>query len=73
MKRKIDPQPRLAMEDPEPSLEQLIECVHREIEYREHVYPRRIEKGTMSPAFAERQIRLMQAVLKNLEAQRERA
>jgi hypothetical protein len=57
-------------QEPEPSLEALIECVEREISYRKRVYPRRIWKKTMTQDFADKQIRLMEAVLKNLVRQR---
>ena len=57
-------------DDPEPPLEALIQCVEREIKYRERVYPRRVAMHTMSPLHADQQLRLMQAVLKNLERQR---
>ena len=57
-------------QDPEPSLEQLIECVQREINYRRHVYPRRVTAGRMSTDMMDKQIRLMEAVLANLERQR---
>jgi hypothetical protein len=68
---KIDEEPRLPMDDPEPSVEMLIECVQGEIAYRLRVYPRRIEAGAMTEQFALQQIRLMESVLKNLERQRE--
>jgi hypothetical protein len=56
-------------EEPEPSLEALIECVEREISYRKRVYPRRVWKKAMSQDFADQQIRLMEGVLKNLVRQ----
>jgi len=59
-------------EEPEPDLETLIECVRREIRYRRQVYPRRVEHKTMSRRLMERELRLMEAVLKNLEGQRVR-
>lgn len=65
-------EPWLPMEDPEPPLDALIECVERELAYRRHVYPRRVARRVMTQQLAERQIRLMNAVLKNLEAQRRR-
>ncbi len=68
---KIDEEPRLPMDDPEPSVEMLIDCLEREIGCRLRVYPRRIEAGMMSEQFALQQIRLMESVLKNLESQRE--
>jgi hypothetical protein len=59
-------------EEPEPDLETLIECVRREIRYRRQVYPKRVERGKMSRKLMERELRLMEAVLKNLEGQRVR-
>jgi hypothetical protein len=56
-------------EEPEPSLEALIECVEREIAYRKRVYPRRVWKKTMTQDLADKQIRLMEGVLKNLVRQ----
>ena len=58
------------MEDVAPSLDQLIECVRREIGYRKIVYARRIAAKRMSQKLAEREIRLMEYVYKNLVAQR---
>lgn len=44
-----------------------IECVKREIAYRERVYPRLIEKGSMSPRKAETELEHMRAVLATLQ------
>jgi hypothetical protein len=57
-------------EEPEPTLDQLIECVKRELAYRRNVYPRRIFAGRMTEQKADQQLRLMEAVLANLERQR---
>jgi len=59
-------------EEPDPDLETLIECVRRELRYRRHVYPARVERGKMSRELMDRELRLMEAVLKNLEGQRVR-
>lgn len=53
-----------------PNLAQMIECVQREIRYRKNVYPRRVLAKRMSRELMDQQIRLMEAVLANLEAQR---
>lgn len=55
-------------DEPEPPLWLLIACVDREIKYRRNAYPRRIERGTMKPEFAWRQINLMEAVKRKLES-----
>jgi hypothetical protein len=59
-------------EDVAPDLEQLIECVRRELTYRHRVYGRRVAAKRMSEGLAQREIRLMEHVLKNLVAQRVR-
>jgi hypothetical protein len=43
-----------------------IACVEREIRFREHVYPRRVEANKMTEKQAREQIALMQAVLATL-------
>lgn len=58
--------------EPDPDLETLIECVRREIRYRRNVYPRRVANNRMSRQLMDRELRLMEAVLKNLEGQRVR-
>lgn len=52
----------------EPTTVELIACVEREIRFRERVYPRQIAGGRMSHARAEREIRMMRAVLERLRA-----
>ena len=47
-------------------LAQQIACVERELRFREHVYPRRVESGKMTATQAREQIALMQAVLTTL-------
>ncbi len=37
-------------------------CAEREVRYRRTVYPRRIEAGSMTPALANKQIALMEAI-----------
>ena len=44
-----------------------IACVKREISFREHVYPRRVEAGRMSTQDARRETERMKAVLATLE------
>jgi hypothetical protein len=41
----------------------LLACVERELRWRRLVYPKRVEKGTMTQAKMEREIELMEAVL----------
>lgn len=58
------------MSDPV-SLREQIQCVAREIGYRERVYPRWVNskpKAKMSAETAEYQLRAMRAVLATLEA-----
>lgn len=43
-----------------------IDCIEREIRFREFVYPRRVRDGKMSQAEADRQIALMRAVAATL-------
>lgn len=50
------------------SMPEQIECVKREIRFRQYVYPRRIDAGKMSPAKAAHELESMQAVLATLEA-----
>lgn len=47
-------------------LQAQIACVERELRFREHVYPRRIDQHKMTPQQAREQIALMQAVLATL-------
>ena len=44
-----------------------IDCIERELRFREFVYPRRVRDGKMSQAEADRQIALMEAVQATLE------
>jgi len=53
--------------DAEIPLKAQIECVEREIKFRNRVYARRVSSGHMTKLFAKRQIRLMEAVLKTLK------
>jgi hypothetical protein len=63
-------QPEFAItKEIEPRLAEMIECVEREIRYRQHVYPRRVAAKTMSQAMADQQIRLMEAIKRNLQKQ----
>ena len=52
--------------DAQPSIEEQIKCVLREIGMRERVYPRWIEQRKLLPKKAEREIALMRAVLETL-------
>lgn len=51
-----------------PSLEEQIACVEREIALRERLYPRWVVDGKMSQASADREIALMKAVRGTLVA-----
>lgn len=53
-----------------PTLDDMIQCAEREIRYREHVYPRRIAAGKMAQRTADREIRVMRAILARLQAER---
>lgn len=54
--------------DPPITLKDEIDCVRREVAYRKRVYARHVNKGKMSPDFARRQIAVMEAIGKRLEA-----
>ena len=45
-----------------------IRCVRREIELRSRVYPNWVERGKMSQANADHEIKTMKAVLARLES-----
>lgn len=49
-----------------------IDCVERELRYRERVYQRRVDAGKMSAELAERELLRMRAVLDTLRALQER-
>jgi hypothetical protein len=53
------------------TLDDLIECVRREIAFRKRVYKRMVAFENMDPQAAEREIFLMNAVLENLESQKQ--
>lgn len=58
-------------QDPLPiTIEAQIECVQREINMRERVYPRRVADGKMTQALAAEQLELMRAVLTTLQGLR---
>lgn len=57
----------------EPTLDEMIACVEREISMREHVYPRRIEQGRMKSDRADREIEIMKAVSRTLHGERGQA
>ena len=63
-----DPRPAPPPEPqaPEPTLGELIACAEREVRQRRRVYPRLIERGTMAREEAERELRLMKAILTKL-------
>ncbi len=46
---------------------QKVDCIRREIKMRERVYPGWIERGRMTPAKADHEIKVMQAILKDYE------
>jgi hypothetical protein len=49
------------------SLDDQIACVKRELGYRRHVYPRRVDHNKMTPSQAEREVTRMEAVLATLQ------
>lgn len=52
----------------EPTLDEQIICVEREIRLRERVYPMWIEQGRMKLDRAEREIEVMKAVARTLHS-----
>lgn len=52
------------------TLDQLIEGVGREVNYRIRCYPKWVQQGTLNQRNADYQLALMQAVLENLKGQR---
>ena len=55
----------------EPTIDDQIRCVQREIGKRGHVYPRLVSAGKMQQADAEREIETMGAVLATLQRVRD--
>lgn len=55
-----------AMEWHELDLNELLGCARRELEMRQRVYPKWIEKGTLSEKKAERELALMRQVVEFL-------
>lgn len=51
-------------------LEAEISCVERELGFRRRCYPRWLENGKITKALADREIELMERVLRRLQAQR---
>lgn len=47
-------------------LEKQIECVRREIAFRERLYPRWVESNRINPVRAEHELKCMRAVLETL-------
>jgi hypothetical protein len=47
------------------------EAAKREVGYRKHVYPRRIADGQMTQKLADRQIAVMEAIVKDYEVDAE--
>jgi hypothetical protein len=56
----------------EPSIQDLILCAERELRMREKVYPRQVANRRMSQKTADREILLMQRIVKMLEIAQER-
>lgn len=54
--------------DQQISIEQQVECVKRELRFREHVYKRRVADQKMTQALADHELATMRAVLATLEA-----
>lgn len=52
--------------EPIPTIDDLIRCAEREIKMRKKVYPWRVRQGKMPQGQADREIRLMEAILENL-------
>jgi hypothetical protein len=50
----------------DPTNAELIQCVEREIRFRERVYPKQIAGGRMTQARALREIQMMRAILERL-------
>jgi len=49
------------------TIDDQISCAERELKYREHVYPRRIEAKKMTQALADREMIRMRSVLETLK------
>lgn len=49
-----------------PSLDEQIQCVSRELRFRERVYARRVQNGQMTQSQSDREIGRMKAVLETL-------
>ena len=49
------------------TLEELRVCAEREVKQRQRVYARLVEKGSMTPVKAEREIAMMQAIVEILK------
>lgn len=63
-----DPRPTQTQlfELPEPTLDDLVKCVEREIGYRNGVYPRRVQAGKMKQEKADQEIHMMRKILRIL-------
>lgn len=57
-------------DDRPPDLRQQIEELERELGKRRQVYPRLIEKGTLTPAISAYRIRCLQETIKHLKARK---
>lgn len=53
------------------SIDQLTQCVRREIAYRKRVYHRLVNEGKMEPTQAVTEIEMMQAILEHLDHQQQ--
>ena len=53
------------------SIDEMLKEVRREIEMRQRVYPRWVEKGIMKPSEAIERQRVMQSVLEELEKRKQ--
>jgi len=56
----------------DPTIDEQIECVKREISLRGRVYPRWVEQGRMKQEAADRELNRIKAVLRTLEGQRDK-
>lgn len=60
-------------DDRPPELSEQIAELEREIKARRRVYPRLIEKGTLTPAVSAYRIRCLEATIEQLKVKRDKA
>lgn len=54
-------------DEPQYTFDEKLEAVKRELSFRRHVYPRRIQNGSMTRELASRQIRIMEQIVADYE------